>query len=171
MNAGRRTAIAAVPGFTDDAREHRRGMSRAPQFLVVNSRIRIPLSEFEFRFARSSGPGGQNVNKVNSQAQLRWDVNASSSLPADVAERFRAANRRRFNAEGTFSLSSQRYRDQVRNRRDCLERLRDLLQAAATVPRKRKPTRTPRRAHAKRLSNKRRRAETKQRRRGPGADE
>jgi ribosome-associated protein len=88
-----------------------------------------------------------------------------------VAERFRAANRRRINSEGVFSLSSQRYRDQVRNRRDCLERLRDLLQAAATVPRQRKPTKTPRRAHTQRLSNKRRRSETKQRRRGPGADE
>src|SRR5690242_13852589 len=80
--------------------------------LTINSRIRIPHQEFEFSFARSGGPGGQNVNKVNSKALLRWPVHNSPSLPADVRHRFLTRYRSRLTTEGEIILSSQRYRDQ-----------------------------------------------------------
>jgi len=145
-------------------------MSSPPDALIVNDRLRIPFAEFEFLFARSSGPGGQNVNKVNSKVQLRWHL-AEAKLPEEVAARFRAANRRRITTDDVFTISSQRYRDQIRNRADCLEKLAELLQESSQVPRRRRPTRVPRRAHAKRLDQKKQRSETKQRRRKPRLDD
>lgn len=143
-------------------------MTDDPNVLEVNDRIRIPHSEFEFVFSRASGPGGQNVNKVSSRVQLRWPVSESSALPADVADRFRRLNRRRINSDGVFHIASQRYRDQPRNKADCLEKLAALLEEASRKPRQRKPTRTPRRAHERRLAEKKKRSETKQRRQKPG---
>ena len=110
----------------------------------INDTIRIPEEELSWQFARSGGPGGQNVNKVASKAMLRWDVAQSSSLPAEVKTRLRARHRRRFTSEGVLLISSQRYRDQDRNRQDCLEKLRDLILQAATVPRVRRPSRPTR---------------------------
>src|SRR5690348_4094343 len=95
--------------------------------LDVNDRIHIPDDEFHWAFARSGGPGGQNVNKVASKAVLHWNVAASPSLPPDVKERFRAQQHRRINAEGELVLSSERYRDQPRNVEDCLEKLRSMI--------------------------------------------
>ncbi len=95
-------------------------------FLVINSSIRIPLSEFSFSFARSAGPGGQNVNKVNSKAILRWQVSESPSLPPEVRSRFLAQNHHRITSDGEFVMSSQRYRDQPRNIADCHEKLQEL---------------------------------------------
>ena len=92
--------------------------------LIVNSRLQIPLSEFEFTYVRSSGPGGQNVNKVNSKALLRWPVIRSASLPPDVRERFLRRFASRLTTEGELLINSQRYRDQGRNADDCLEKLR-----------------------------------------------
>lgn len=112
--------------------------------LVVNSRVRIPRSEFEFTFARSSGPGGQNVNKVNSKAILRWPVAASTSLPEEIRVRLASQQRRRMTREGDLLVVSQRYRDQGRNIEDCLEKLREMLVEAAARPvvrKKAKPTR------------------------------
>ena len=123
--------------------------------LVVNSRIRIPPSEFEWTYVRSSGPGGQNVNKVNSKAVLRWNVAQSPSLPADVRERFLARYRSRITADGDLIIASQRYRDQGRNAADTLEKLTALVTAVAVPAKKRRPTK-PTRASA------RRRVETKQ---------
>ncbi len=80
--------------------------------LTVNSRISIPHEEFEFSFARSGGPGGQNVNKVNSKALLRWPVVTSAALPPDVRARFLARYRSRLTVEGEVIVTSQRYRDQ-----------------------------------------------------------
>src|SRR5262245_37779543 len=91
--------------------------------LIVNSRIHMPEAEFELSFVRSSGPGGQNVNKVNSKAVLRWNVAASSSLPADVRQRFLERYARRITGEGELVLTSQRFRDQGRNTIDVLEKL------------------------------------------------
>ena len=89
---------------------------------------------------RSSGPGGQNVNKVNSKAVLRWNVAASPSLPADVRERFLAIHRSRLTGEGELIVTSQRYRDQGRNVADALEKLRAMLDRGRRRPKTRRPT-------------------------------
>ena len=149
----------------------KRHLSGEPNTLIVNDRIQIPLSEFEFVYSRASGPGGQNVNKVSSRVQLRWQLADSSAVPEDVADRFRRLNRRRINSDGIFQISSQRYRDQPRNRADCLEKLARLLEESSEKPKQRKRTRVPRRAHERRIADKKRRSEAKQRRQKPESPE
>ena len=139
--------------------------------LFVTPDIRIPLSEFSFSFARSAGPGGQNVNKVNSKAQLRWHVAQSPSISPEVRARFIAQNRHRITSEGEFVISSQRYRDQPRNIADCREKLQALLQAAAIRPARRKKTKPTASGRRRRLANKRLRSATKQLRRRPMKEE
>ena len=134
--------------------------------LSVEPAIRIPLREFRFRYARSSGAGGQNVNKVNTKVTLRWAVVRSPSLSEGVRRRFVERYRRRITTEGELVLTSQRFRDQGRNTADCLEKLRGMLGEVARPPRPRRPTRPSRAQREKRLSEKRRRSDTKQRR-GP----
>ncbi len=138
--------------------------------LRINSRIIIPPSELRFSFVRSSGPGGQNVNKVNSKAQLRWSVVRSESLPEDVRSRLLARYARRISDRGDIVLASQRYRDQARNVGDCLTKLREMLAAVATPPKRRKKTQPPRSASESRLRDKRAKAEKKRRRAGPPDD-
>ena len=138
--------------------------------LVVNDRLRIPLKEFHFTFARSSGPGGQNVNKVNTKATLRWDVANSPSLTDAVRSRFVEQNRRRMTGEGEVIMTSQRYRDQGRNVADCLAKLRDLLEAAMVVPKSRKKTKPSAASKRRRLENKKINAQKKQQRRPPKLD-
>lgn len=135
--------------------------------LVVNSRLKIPLREFQFTFARSSGPGGQNVNKVNTKALLRWSVVASPSLPEPVRQRLLATHARRITAEGDLLISSQRFRDAGRNLADCLEKLRALLAEAAAVPKLRRPTRPSRGSVRARLDRKRKQSQKKRSRRLP----
>ncbi len=134
--------------------------------LEVNSQLRIPETEFVWTYVRSSGPGGQNVNKVASKAVLRWDLGASSSLPADVKARLRARETNRITAEGELVLTSQRYRDQERNRQDCLDKLREMLARAAVRPKVRRKTKPSRGSKEARLRDKKRRAGTKAGRRG-----
>jgi len=143
----------------------------SPETLDVNRRIRIPLSEFEWTFARSGGPGGQNVNKVSSKAQLRWKLDEAESLPADVKQRFVQAYRRRITTDGEFLITSQRYRDQAKNVADCLEKLRELLLAVATAPTPRKKTKPSRGAKERRLKGKREHSQRKQMRQPPRRDE
>ncbi len=133
--------------------------------LAVNDSIMIPDAEFDWSYARSGGPGGQNVNKVSSKAVLRWDVRASPSLPPHVKDRLVALNRRRMTTEGELILTSQRYRDQDRNRQDCLEKLAELVREAATLPKPRRATRPTRGSHARRLAAKRHRSAVKAARR------
>ena len=135
--------------------------------LTVTRRIQIPLDEFTFTYSRSGGPGGQNVNKVNTKATLRWDVNGSPTLPDDVRQRFRERYPRRLTKNGELLLHSQRFRDQERNTQDCLERLQALLRDVAQPPRRRKPTRPTRGSVEKRLREKQQKREKKQRRRKP----
>ena len=110
----------------------------------ITETISIPDTELSWSFVRAGGPGGQNVNKVASKAVLRWDVSASPSVPEEVKARLRAQQPRRITTEGELVLSSQRYRDQERNRQDCLDKFCELVRAATLVPRvrkKKKPTR------------------------------
>ena len=139
--------------------------------LVISPRIRIADDELQFSFVRSSGPGGQNVNKVNTKAVLRWPVCASGALPDDVRERFLQRYRHRVTAEGDFLMSSQRFRDQRRNQRDCLEKLREMLLAVATPPKRRKPTKPTRSSRRCRRTEKRIQGQKKQSRRAPGGEE
>jgi ribosome-associated protein len=136
----------------------------------VTPQVRIPEEEFRWSYVRSGGPGGQNVNKVASKAVLRWDVAGSPSLPDDVRARFRAQQRRRITTEGELVLASQRYRDQERNREDCLEKLRAMLLQAATPPKVRRKTKPTRGSQERRLQTKRHRSARKAGRRG-GIDE
>jgi ribosome-associated protein len=133
--------------------------------MVVSDSITIPDSELEWSYARSGGPGGQNVNKVSSKAILRWNLRASPSLPAHVKERLAALNRRRLTGEGDLIISSQRYRDQERNREDCLEKLAALVREAATLPKPRRATRPTRGSKVRRLAAKRHRSALKASRR------
>lgn len=135
--------------------------------LRINSRITIPAGELRFSFVRSSGPGGQNVNKVNSKAQLRWSVLRSTALSEEVRSRIVARLRSRITERGELVLSSQRYRDQAKNVGDCLEKLRELVAAAAVPPKRRKKTRPPRSANESRLRDKRAKAGKKRGRTRP----
>jgi ribosome-associated protein len=134
--------------------------------LEVHRHLRIPETEFVWSYVRSGGPGGQNVNKVASKAVLRWDVASSPSLPADVKARLRAREANRITAEGELVLSSQRYRDQERNRQDCLDKLREMIARAADRPKVRRKTKPTRGSQEARLRAKKRRAGTKAARRG-----
>jgi ribosome-associated protein len=138
--------------------------------LVVNSQIRIPLEEFEITFARSSGPGGQNVNKVNSKAVLRWGARSSPTLPEAVRQRFLQKYAARLTNEGELLLTSQRYRDAPRNSQDCLEKLRTMLLAVANPPKRRRATRPTRGSVERRLKAKRKQSAAKQSRRMRGDD-
>jgi ribosome-associated protein len=137
---------------------------------VVNSQIQIPESEFQFTFVRSSGPGGQNVNKVNSKAVLRWRVVESPALPAEVRERFLAKYGKRLTAEGDLLISSQRYRDQGRNIADALDKLRAMLAEAATRPKRRRPTKPSRASVARRIESKQAKSRQKKMRRAVDDD-
>lgn len=130
----------------------------------------IPERELDFSFARSSGPGGQNVNKTETKATLRWDVASSGALPADVRARFMRAFATRITNQGELVLSSQRHRDRLRNIDDCLEKLAAMLRQVATPRRKRRPTRPSRGAVERRITEKKRRSGAKRERRRPAED-
>ena len=141
------------------------------EFIDVSPRIRIPCREFTWSTARSSGPGGQNVNKVNSKVTLRWEFAGSTSVPSDMRERFTAAYHRRMTTAGEFIISSERFRDQPKNVADCLEKLRELLKAVAIAPKPRRVVKPTKSSQRRRVAAKRERTETKARRRRPGTDE
>jgi ribosome-associated protein len=145
-------------------------MTNSPT-IRVNAQIAIPRREIRFSFVRSSGPGGQNVNKVASKAVLRWPISTSPSVTDEVKARLLRRLGRRINDRGELVLASQRYRDQAKNIEDCLEKLRDLVSAAATLPKKRKKTRQPKGAREARLQQKRKAGEKKQGRRRPAVDD
>lgn len=139
--------------------------------LVINQSLTIPDDELVFTYSRSSGPGGQNVNKVNSKATLRWEVVKSPSLPKEVKTRFCQQQAHRMNQQGQLVISSQRNREQLRNSRDCLEKLRAMIVEALRPPKTRKATRIPRGVNQKRLTNKKQRSQKKQSRRSPRMDD
>jgi ribosome-associated protein len=126
----------------------------------------IPDSELEWSYSRSSGPGGQNVNKTATKATLRWDVTRSNALPPEVRERFLRAHATRLTRRGELVLHSQRERDQIRNSEDCLAKLAALLRAVARRPRPRRATQPTRGSKERRLKAKKRHGQTKRERRG-----
>jgi ribosome-associated protein len=138
--------------------------------LRINDHLLIPGSELRFSYARSSGPGGQNVNKVNSKAVLRWDVVASPGLPDDVRERFMSRYATRVTTGGELVLSSERYRDQAKNVNDCLEKLREMILSVAAAPKRRRRTRPTRTSKIKRLVAKKHKKQRKEWRRSPPVD-
>jgi ribosome-associated protein len=134
--------------------------------LIVNAAITIPGNEFGVSYARSGGPGGQNVNKVNSKAVLRWNVANSPSLPIGVRQRFLQHFGSRLTGEGQLVIASDEHRDQPRNLTACYDRLRAMILSVATPPRRRIKTRPSRGAVERRLESKQRQSEKKQQRRG-----
>lgn len=136
--------------------------------LRVNSKISIPASELKFSYSRSPGPGGQNVNKVNTKATLNWDLNSTTALPPEVLQRFQRQNKTRITREGSFFISSHRHRDQPRNTEDCMDKLRSLILKALVVPKRRKPTKPSAASMRRRLDSKRKTSDKKSLRRQPG---
>ncbi len=139
--------------------------------MEVTKTMQIPESEFHFTYARSGGPGGQNVNKVASKAVLHWALKANNSLPPEVKDRFVQQNRWRVTTEGVLVLDSQRYRDQAKNVADCLEKLREMLVRAVHVPKKRRPTKPSRSSKERRLKAKRHTSHQKAHRQRPAAED
>ena len=129
--------------------------------LEITPTLQIPDDELVERFVRSSGPGGQNVNKVSTAVELRFDVARSPSLPEPVRERLLARRDRRITDEGLGVISAQRFRTQDRNRQDARERLAVIVLAATVVAAKRVATRPTRASKERRLGAKRERAEVK----------
>ena len=132
--------------------------------LQINPTLQIPDGELVETFVRASGPGGQNVNKVASAVELRFDIAQSPSLPAAVRTRALARRDRRITAEGVIVIQANRFRDQAKNREDARARLADFLRAALHVPKKRVATKPTRASKERRLDAKRVRGAHKQRR-------
>jgi ribosome-associated protein len=126
---------------------------------------RLSSDELRFEFFRSSGPGGQNVNKVATAVRLRFDVRRSPSLPADVKERLLVLAATRINQDGDLVIEARRFRTQEKNREDAVVRLMRWIARAAHEPRQRKATKPPAAAKQHRLEAKQRRGLTKDRRR------
>ncbi len=124
----------------------------------ITPTIAIDESELEEKFIRSSGPGGQNVNKLSTAVQLRFDVRRSPSLPNDVAIRLARLGGRRMTADGVLVITAQSHRTQERNRQDALDRLIELIRAAAVRPKPRRPTRPTAASRHRRLESKKRRS-------------
>jgi len=137
----------------------------------ITPAIALDESEIEERFVRASGPGGQNVNKVASAVQLRFDARHSPSLPGAVRARLERLAGRRLTLEGVLVITAQRHRTQEANRRDALERLVDLVRRAAEPPVPRRPTKPTRASRRRRLDSKSRRGAIKRLRGDARAEE
>ena len=131
----------------------------------ITGRISIDEREIAETFVRASGPGGQNVNKLSTAVQLRFDVRHSPSLPAEVRERLERIAGSRLTNDGVLVIIAQRHRTQARNRDDALNRLVEMVRQAAVVPVKRRPTRPTKASRERRIEGKKRRSGIKNLRR------
>ena len=136
--------------------------------LDISPEISIPDQEFEWKFIRSSGPGGQNVNKVSSAVQLRFLLPLNTSLPVSARNRLRRLAGQKLIDDGSILVSARSERSQEQNRRAALERLAELIRAALVEPKIRKKTRPTHASKERRIESKKRRASTKQQRGGRG---
>ena len=132
--------------------------------ITITEDISIPESELSFVASRSSGPGGQNVNKVSTRITLRFDFGSSQQFDDEQKERIHSRLATRISRQGILSVSSQRHRTQAANREAALERFVDLLRQALEVDPERKATRVPARLHRRRLDSKKRRSRLKRNR-------
>ena len=161
--------IRAVEHY--NSHQENRDVTGIQEMLVITEKIAIPLRELTFRYSRSSGPGGQNVNKVNTKVMVRWPVTASETMPEDVCQRIRTVYHRRVNKNGELVLTSSRFRDQSRNVDDCLEKLRSLVREVASPPRARRTTRPTRASKRRRKKDKQHQSQKKSRRKRPGSED
>ena len=136
--------------------------------LIITPTIVIPDEELEWKFIRSGGPGGQNVNKVSSAAQLRFLLPQNSSLPVSVRNRLRRLAGQKLIDDGSILVQARSERSQEQNRREALDRLGELIRAALIEPKVRKKTRPTRASKERRIESKKRRGSTKQQRGGRG---
>ncbi len=134
--------------------------------LLITSNLVIPDTDLDFSFVRASGPGGQNVNKVATAAQLRFDLAGTQALDERVKARLRVLAGRRLTDEGALLILARNHRTQEGNRREALQRLQDLIERALVAPKPRRPTRPTRASKERRLAGKVHRQHTK-RLRGP----
>jgi ribosome-associated protein len=132
--------------------------------LIITDRLKLGDEEFEWKFIRSPGPGGQNVNKVASAVQLRFLLQSNSSLEAQVKHRLRGLAGRRLNEDGSILITARTGRSQEQNKREALTRLESMLRAALIEPKRRKKTRPTRASQQRRIDGKKHRGGLKQRR-------
>ena len=134
-------------------------------FLIINAELQLPLAELQYRFARSGGPGGQHVNKTETQVELLFDVLHSPSLTDAQRQRLLTKLKNAIDQAGVLHLTSQSERSQLRNREAVTERFRSVVAAALHEPKKRRPTRPTAASKTRRIESKKRRGQTKQLRR------
>lgn len=135
--------------------------------IQITPTLAIDESEVQISYVQSSGPGGQNVNKVATAAQLRFDVARSPSLPAEVRERLLTLAGKSITKDGWLVIDARRYRTRERNRQDALDRLTEWIRAAAHEPKRRRKTKPSRESKRRRLESKRRQSEVKRLRKRP----
>jgi len=135
--------------------------------IQITPTLALDENEIQITYVRSSGPGGQNVNKVATAAKLRFDVARSPSLPSEVRERLLVLAGKHITQDGWLVIDARRYRTQELNRQDAIDRLVKWIRRAARPPKSRRPTRVPRASRRRRLEGKRRRSKLKRLRKPP----
>jgi ribosome-associated protein len=139
--------------------------------LVINDKVTLPGSDLEWTAVRSSGPGGQNVNKVASKIELSFDFEASVALPESAKTRLRELAKNQLDAEGRVFIKSEKTRDQGKNLADAREKLKDLIKKSLVIPKARKPTKPSKAQKVKRLATKKKVGAKKAARRRPSRDD